>query len=219
MPGVSGRQIIVAYGLTNTWGVPVAVTQQILLQSLDNFDVEPMFVEDNSFAQNWRAPDEIGDTGARTQDLQIQARFEQLDIWYAAGFGRASVPGAVRRRAPPAARRNRDRSARTAVTSLRGVASLTRNAVSSQRHQRPVTALNIGVQRARHAHSATGNARRLQAVSSSARLHARDRDGDGPAGAADAGGALRPARSTRTTSSRSPRSRSGASCSPSATTA
>ena len=90
--GINGKQVRAAWALTNTWGVAAAVKQQILLESLESFDAEPMFVDDNSFAQSWRGIAEIGDQGTRTQDLALQARLEEMDDWWAAGFGKAERP-------------------------------------------------------------------------------------------------------------------------------
>ena len=92
MPGVTGREVTAAYGRTSTWGSPSSVTQQILLQSLDGFDVEPVFIDDDSFSQTWRGPSEISDTTPRSQELAMQARFEDMDVWYAAGVGASSAP-------------------------------------------------------------------------------------------------------------------------------
>ena len=92
MPGVTGREVTAAYGRTNTWGTADAVTQQILLQSLDGFDAEPVFIDDDSFSQTWRGPSEISDTTPRSQELTMQARYEDMDVWYAAGVGWSSHP-------------------------------------------------------------------------------------------------------------------------------
>ena len=90
--GVTGREVTAAYGTANTWGFPVLVDQQILLQSLDGMDNEPEFVNDDSFSQTWRGNSEISDNKPRSVSLTMQARFENMDIWYAAGMGAARVP-------------------------------------------------------------------------------------------------------------------------------
>ncbi len=96
MPGVVGRLIDAAYGKTNTWGVPSTVTQQILINSTEDFDNKPEVVTDESFSQDFIAEGEIGDHMPITPNLAMQLRFDQgADTFLAACMGSAADPAVV----------------------------------------------------------------------------------------------------------------------------
>lgn len=95
MPGVSGRELIAAFAQTNTWRQPATVTRQILFTSTEGLDDMPQVVEDESFNQEYLGPGEIGDRNPITQEIAMQARFEQMDSFFAGACGSAATPTVV----------------------------------------------------------------------------------------------------------------------------
>jgi hypothetical protein len=95
MPGVVGREIKAAYARSNTWGVPASVTRQLMLQSAEGLDAQVSIVDDETFNQTFLKPGEAADQMPTSTELTMQARYEDLDTWFAAAMGSAAAPTVV----------------------------------------------------------------------------------------------------------------------------
>ncbi len=95
MAGVSGRELIAAYSQTNTWRQPATVTTQIMIGSTEGLDDMPQVVDDESFNQVFLGSGEIADRNPITQEITMQARFEQMDKWFAGACGSVAAPVVV----------------------------------------------------------------------------------------------------------------------------
>lgn len=95
MGGVSGRELKAAYARSSTWGVPATVTRQMYLQSIEGFDANVSIVDDESFNQQFLLPGEAADEMPTSTELPMQARFEDMDVWFAMAMGSAANPTVV----------------------------------------------------------------------------------------------------------------------------
>jgi hypothetical protein len=93
--GVVGRELKAAFARSSTWGTPASVTRQLLLQSTDGFDANVSIVDDPSFNQNFLKPGEVADQMPTAAELQLQARYEDVDTFIAAAMGSAAAPTVV----------------------------------------------------------------------------------------------------------------------------
>jgi hypothetical protein len=95
MAGVTGREARAAYAQSSTWGVPASVTKEIFLTSTAGLQAEPALVDDENFNQDFIGQAEVGDEAPRNQDLEMQLRYEDLDVWLAAAMGSPAAPTVV----------------------------------------------------------------------------------------------------------------------------
>lgn len=95
MAGITGRVVKAAYARTNTWGTPASVTKQILMTDTGGLDSSVSLVDDETFNQSFLGEAEAGDHAALSQELPFVLRYEDLDVWLAAGMGSAAAPSVV----------------------------------------------------------------------------------------------------------------------------
>lgn len=95
--GVTGREVKSAYARSNTWGVAntVSLGKQVLLQSTEGLDDKPVMVDDDAFNQDFIAESEVSQRAPIISELRGQARYENLDSWFASACGSAANPTVV----------------------------------------------------------------------------------------------------------------------------
>ena len=95
MAGVTGREVKAAFARATTWGTPVSVTRQILINGTDGFDAMPAIVDDESINQTFLLAGEVGDQQPLSPTIGMIARYEDVDTFIAACHGSAAAPTAI----------------------------------------------------------------------------------------------------------------------------